>query len=100
MCGRYVSPDESAMERACNITRAQNPFRTVFNAAADHDPADSAGGVDGLELCAMQRDLIPIWWAKPQPPRITINARAEEAAIKSMSRTAARHTHCLVPSLG
>ena len=33
MCGRYVSPDEAAIERAWNIIRAPNPFQSVYNAA-------------------------------------------------------------------
>lgn len=35
MCGRYVSPDEAAIERAWHIgARNNNPFRRLFNAAS------------------------------------------------------------------
>jgi len=100
MCGRYVSPDEAAIERAWNIIHAPNPFRAVYNAAPTmtlpvirlHEGRD--------ELCAMQWGLVPMWWSKPEPPRSTINARIEEAATKPMWRSAVKRTRCLVPSLG
>jgi putative SOS response-associated peptidase YedK len=34
MCGRYVSPEEAAIERFFNVGRPKhNPFRRLFNAA-------------------------------------------------------------------
>lgn len=96
MCGRYVSPDEAAMERSWNVTRGPNPFRTVYNAA----PTMVLPVVRLQEVCGMQWGLIPAWWSKAEPPRSTINARIEDAAAKPMWRTAVRHTRSLVPSLG
>jgi putative SOS response-associated peptidase YedK len=100
MCGRYVSPDEAALERAWNITRAGNPFRTVFNAAPTMAlPVNRM--CDGQRvLDALQWGLVPSWWSKTQLPHSTINARAEDAATKPMWRGAVRHTRCLVPCLG
>lgn len=88
------------MERAWNVIRAPNPFRTIYNAAPTmvlpvvtlHDGQH--------EIHGMHWGLIPAWWSKPEAPRSTINARVEDAAVKPMWRTAVKHTRCLVPSLG
>ena len=100
MCGRYVSPDEGAIERAWNLIRADNPFATVFNAAPTMPLPILRLRAGERELCAMHWGLVPYWWSKPEPPHSTINARAEEAATKPMWRDAARHSRCLVPALG
>ena len=100
MCGRYVSPDEAAIERAWTILRGGNPFTRVFNAA----PTMRLPVVrvrDGRhEPCAMHWGLVPGWWSKAELPQSTINARAEDAATKPMWRSAVRYSRCLVPSLG
>jgi len=100
MCGRYVSPDESAIERAWGFTRAPDPFSVVYNAAPTMQLPVVRQGADGPELCAMQWGLIPVWWSREQLPHSTINARVEEAATKPMWRTAIKRSRCLVPSLG
>ncbi|MCK7502966.1 MAG: SOS response-associated peptidase [Desulfobacterales bacterium] len=87
MCGRYVSPDEAAIERAWNVIHAPNPFRTVYNAAPTMDLPVVRLHEGQHEVCAMQWGLIPVWWSKPEPPRSTINARIEEAATKPMWRS-------------
>ena len=100
MCGRYVSPDEAALERAWNIIRAPSPFRSVYNAAPTMVLPVVRLQEGRHEVCAMQWGLIPVWWSKAEPPRSTINARVEDAATKPMWRTAVKRTRCLVPSLG
>ena len=100
MCGRYVSPDEAAIERAWNIIHAPNPFRTVYNAAPTMDLPVVRMHEGQHEVCAMQWGLIPVWWSKPEAPRSTINARIEDAATKPMWRSAVKRTRCLVPSFG
>lgn len=100
MCGRYVSPDDAALERAWNFTRGPNPFRTIYNAAPTMALPVVRQHEGQPEVCAMQWGLIPLWWSKPEPPRATINARVEDAASKPMWRSAVKHTRCLVPSLG
>jgi putative SOS response-associated peptidase YedK len=100
MCGRYVSPDEAAIERAWNIIRAPNPFRIVYNAAPTMVLPVVRFHEGQQQVCGMQWGLIPLWWSKPEPPRSTINARVEDAANKPMWRTAVRRARCLVPSLG
>lgn len=100
MCGRYVSADDAAIERAWNIIRAPNPFNIVYNAAPTMTLPVVRLHAAQHELRAMQWGLIPSWWSKPEPPRSTINARVEEAASKPMWRTAVKQSRCLVPSLG
>jgi len=100
MCGRYVSPDEAAMERAWGFTQAPNPFPAVYNAAPTMRLPVVRQAAGGPELCAMQWGLIPVWWSREKPPQSTINARVEDAAAKPMWRTAVKRTRCLVPSLG
>lgn len=100
MCGRYVSPDDAALERVWNFTRGPNPFRTIYNAAPTMALPVARQHEGQQQVCAMQWGLIPMWWSKPEPPRATINARVEDAASKPMWRSAVKHTRCLVPSLG
>lgn len=42
--------------------------------------------------------FIPHWWSKPELPRTSFNARAEEAARKPMWRDAWKHARCLIPA--
>src|SRR5262245_869446 len=42
--------------------------------------------------------FIPHWWNKPELPRLSFNARSEEAAEKPMWRDALRATRCLIPA--
>jgi len=100
MCGRYVSPDEAAMERAWGFTHAPNPFPAIYNAAPTMQLSVVRRTAEGPELCGMQWGLIPAWWSREQRPHSTINARIEDAATKPMWRTAIKRTRCLVPSLG
>ncbi len=42
--------------------------------------------------------FIPHWWNKPELPRLSFNARSEEAATKPMWRDALRIARCLIPA--
>lgn len=103
MCGRYVHPDQAAIERGWHIGRGQgNPFAARYNVA----PTSLVpmlrwhAGVGGLELAQARWGFIPVWWKDARPPRNTINARTEEIHSKPMWRTAWRHARCLLPALG
>jgi putative SOS response-associated peptidase YedK len=103
MCGRYVSPDQAAIEREWQIGRANgNPFPRVFNVAPtnlvpimrlDRESHE-------IELTAARWGLIPHWWKDTKLPAHTINARSEDAATKPMWRTALRNWRCLIPAEG
>jgi putative SOS response-associated peptidase YedK len=104
MCGRYVSPEQAAIERAFRLDRRSNPnpFVRRFNVAPSdtipflRQPSDS----DGLELAAGRWGLVPHWWKDAKLPRLSFNARVEEAAKKPMWRHAWRHARCLIPAEG
>jgi putative SOS response-associated peptidase YedK len=103
MCGRYVSPEQAAIEHEWPIGRANsNPFPRVFNVAPttlvpilrlDRES-------DELELTAARWGLIPHWWKDNKLPAHTINARSEDAPTKPMWRTALRNWRCLIPAEG
>lgn len=103
MCGRYVSPEQAAVERAWQIGRSNsNPFKRRFNVAPTTaipllrgNPATRA-----LELVGARWGFIPAWWKQSKSPTHTINARSEEAAGKPMWRHAYRHARCLIPAEG
>ena len=103
MCGRYVSPDEAAIERFWKLSQAQirDPLNQRFNvsptALVPILRLDDAGS---LELVAARWGLIPFWWKAAKPPRLTFNARSEEAAVKPMWRHPAAKARCLMPARG
>ena len=103
MCGRYVSPEQTAIERAWHIGRHNNnPFRGRFNVLPTTDVPILRRALDAneIELTEARWGLIPHWWSKPKPPTSTINARSEEAAGKPMWRGSYRQARCLIPAVG
>lgn len=102
MCGRYVSPDRAAIERAWQIGRAtSNPFGTRYNVLPTTVvPILCAAPGGGYALDEARWGLVPAWWKEAKPPQSTFNARAEEAAVKPMWREPFRRSRCLVPAVG
>ena len=103
MCGRYVSPEEAAIERFWKLSHAQreNPLGGRFNVSpASIVPILLLGESGDLELVGARWGLIPFWWKEAKPPRLTFNARSEEAATKPMWRHPAAKSRCLVPAVG
>ncbi len=103
MCGRYVSPERAAIERAWQVGRGNsNPFGRRYNVLPTTaiPILVAAPGGRGLELAEARWGLIPSWWKQDKPPSYSINARAEEAAAKPMWRHAWRHARCLIPAEG
>jgi putative SOS response-associated peptidase YedK len=101
MCGRYVSPDQSAIERAWKIDRtSSNPFPRRFNVQPTTEVPVLRRERAALVLQAARWGLIPHWWKKDAPPTHTINARLEEAAGKPMWRDPLRRSRCLLPAEG
>jgi putative SOS response-associated peptidase YedK len=103
MCGRYVSPEQAAIERAWHIGRHNdNPFRRRYNVLPTTQVPiiRRASDADELELTDARWGLIPHWWSKPKPPASTINTRSEEAAGKPIWRHPYRNARCLIPAAG
>jgi putative SOS response-associated peptidase YedK len=104
MCGRYVSPEEAAIERAFQLGRRSrpSPFTRRFNVY----PTDTIPFVrlladqKAFELCAGRWGFVPHWWKEAKPPRLSHIARAEEAAQKPMWRDAWARARCLIPAEG
>jgi putative SOS response-associated peptidase YedK len=101
MCGRYVSPDQAAIERAWQIHRSSGldlPRRFNVQPTTAVPLLLLEDGV--LTLTAARWGLIPHWWKQDKPPTHTINARLEEAAGKPMWRDPLRRARCLLPAQG
>ena len=104
MCGRFVSPEERALERAFDLGRRDNPnpFSRRFNVF----PTDTIpflrmpSNADRLELATGRWGMVPHWWKEAKPPKSSFNARLEEAAEKPMWRDAWSRARCLVPAEG
>ena len=104
MCGRFVSPEERALERAFDLGRRDNPnpFPRRFNVC----PTDTIpflhlpSNTDRLQLATGRWGLVPHWWKEAKPPKASFNARLEEAAEKPMWRDAFSRARCLIPAEG
>jgi putative SOS response-associated peptidase YedK len=100
MCGRFVAPNERALEREFELRRGGSPLIAVWNAAPTMF-LPVVHLVDGKLIAEpMQWGLVPTWWKKDELPKSTINARLEEAASKPMWRSSMRYARALVPALG
>jgi putative SOS response-associated peptidase YedK len=102
MCGRYVTPEEAAIERFWQLPRGQvrDPLGARFNVAPT-TPVPIVFIENGAPVIARARwGLVPIWWKEPKPPGFTFNARIEEAAAKPMWKNPLKNFRCLVPALG
>jgi putative SOS response-associated peptidase YedK len=103
MCGRYVTPEEAAMERYWHIGARNSGrwIRKVFNVAPTRQvPLVLLNEEGQQEVVSGRWGLIPHWWKQPKPPGRSFNARSEEAATKPMWREALRRQRCLMPAAG
>jgi len=77
MCGRYVAPDEAAIEREFNLVHSEWQFPASFNVAPTQN-VPVIRSIDGKPHGALLRwGLIP-FFARGVPPKYsTINARIE-----------------------
>lgn len=101
MCGRYVSPDDAAIEREFALARCDWQFPASYNVA----PTQL---VPVIRMCEGRRSgallrwgLIP-FFARGVPPRYsTINARMETVRTSAAYREPwSRGQRCLIPALG
>ena len=111
MCGRYVSPEEAAIERAVEIQRRSwsSRFRSqgLIGARYNVSPTDPVPVVRVVREVDGQREgvhlrwgLIP-YWAQGKPMGNTINARIETVRTNSSYRDAwNRGQRCLVALSG
>lgn len=95
MCGRYLTPDEAALERAWDL-RAPRGYRQSYNFAPSQAAPvllPQAGGGWSLELLTWG---FQPHWAK----RAWINARSETVFTSRAFAAAAKRHRCLVPAVG
>ncbi|WP_430292958.1 SOS response-associated peptidase [Pseudomonas sp. B1-22] len=103
MCGRYVTPEEAAMERYWHIGARNSGqwIRRIYNVAPSQQVPMVLLNEEGeQEVVPARWGLIPFWWKQAKPPQKSFNARSEEAATKPMWRDAIRHRRCLMPAAG
>jgi len=107
MCGRYVSPNQAAIEHYWHIGRENsNPFAERYNVAPQQGNSDNyipviRNNQDGQpELAMMQWWLVPFWAKEPRVKYSTFNARAETVATAAAFRTPFQRRRCLIPALG
>jgi len=103
MCGRYVSPEQAAIERAWQLRRDDgNPFPRRFNVQPTTlVPILRRSRRSGeLALSQARWGLIPSWWKSKKPPKASFNTRSEEAADKPMWRQPLKIARCLLPAEG
>ncbi len=101
MCGRYVTPDERAMENDFHLGRHNwKPWINRYNVGPTM-PVPMVYMPHGELVGDIARwGLIPTWWKKEAPPTMTFNARSEEAASKPTWRHSMRLARCLMPAKG
>ena len=102
MCGRYVLPEEEALQAfgpfaggccAC-------AFRPRYNVPPTAQVPIVVPAAAGRQLRSARWGFVPGWWTKETPPPRTFNARAEDAAEKTIWREAWRTGRCLMPARG
>ncbi len=101
MCGRYVSPDESAIEREFSLVRTEWRFPASFNVAPSQN-VPVVRSLDGTpQATTMRWGLVP-FFAKGVPGKYsTINARIETMDTSPSFRGPwKRGQRCIVPSTG
>ncbi len=102
MCGRYVSPESAAIERAFHIGQSNsNPFGRRLNVLpTEQVPIVRRARDRDLELTLARWGFAPGWWKEPKPPTNTFNARSEEAPDKPMWRHSLTNARCILPAEG
>ena len=103
MCGRYVPPDQLALEQFWRIDRSNwlSWAQPLFNVAPTTVvPIIVRDGDGDIVLTGARGGLVPAWWSKDTFPALTFNARSEEAAEKPTWRHSLRTMRCLMPARG
>jgi putative SOS response-associated peptidase YedK len=101
MCGRYVAPDEAAIEREFHLVRTAWQFPESYNVAPSQE-VPVVRQEDGAACGRLLRfGLIPYFAAGLAPRYSTINARLETLRTSACYRGPwARGQRCLVPARG
>jgi putative SOS response-associated peptidase YedK len=104
VCSRYAFvPDGAAWADYRAVLGALAEELLALTAAPKLAPTDRVPIVvqqpgSPPQLVLARWGFIPHWWSKPELPRLSFNARSEEAASKPMWRDALRSSRCLIPA--
>jgi putative SOS response-associated peptidase YedK len=99
MCGRYVSPDDAAIEREFTLVRHEWQFPASYNVAPTQDVPVVRVGESGERTGALLYwGLIPFWAKGVQPKYSTINATVEKLTEAATWRGPWRR--CILPAFG
>jgi putative SOS response-associated peptidase YedK len=101
MCGRYVTPDESSIEREFNLLRGPMNFPASYNVAPTQlVPIVRRPGGDGI-VERLRWGLIPFFAHGLPPSYSTINARIETVQTAASYRGPwKRGQRCLIAACG
>lgn len=101
MCGRYVSPDDAAIEREFNLVHAEWKFPASFNVAPTQEVPVIRAADGARQLSRIRWGLIP-FFAKGEPPKYScINARIETVETAASYRGPwKRAQRCLQLAMG
>jgi putative SOS response-associated peptidase YedK len=95
MCGRYLTPDEAALERAWELS-APTGYRQSYNLT----PSQLAPVILSRAPGSMELEML-VWGFQPHwAKRAWINARSETVFSSRAFAPAARRHRCLVPAIG
>jgi putative SOS response-associated peptidase YedK len=86
MCGRYVTKDQAAMERAFSVVKPWWRFETSYNVAPSQQVPVVRRGADGTEGVMLRWGLVPFFAKGVAPKYSTINARVETVEIAASYR--------------
>jgi putative SOS response-associated peptidase YedK len=102
MCGRYVSPDDMAIEREFNLVHQEWTFPPSFNVAPTQDVPVIRVARDGsIQGKPMKWGLIPYWARGVAPKFSTINATIEKLTeAASWKGPWNRGQRCILPAVG
>jgi putative SOS response-associated peptidase YedK len=113
MCGRYVTPNQAAIERHYHLGRGQNnPYPENSNFAARYNVTPQQGNpaayvpvirhsADGAtELVTLQWWLLPYWSKEPRIKFSTFNARTDKVSSAASYKVPFRKRRCIIPALG
>lgn len=111
MCGRYVTPDQAAAERAWHVgARTRSPLADIFtqrfNVAPQQGNPDRYIPVirnreDGTaEAVKLQWWLLPFWSKESRIKYSTFNARIENVVKAASFRDPFKRRRCLIPAAG
>lgn len=107
MCGRYVSPDQAAIERHYQLGQGRgDPFPARYNVTPQQGnprayvPVIRHNANGETELANLQWWLLPYWSKESRVKFSTFNARTDKVVNAASYRVPFRKRRCLIPALG